>query len=561
MAVEQIVETSSTVFASPLLLPLITIVFGLVLLHYWQESVRPAKGKEIPGPPTIPIVGNAHYFVNLSSHEIFTKVIDISHLYGHVVRGWIGHKLIVLLSDPQDVELVLGSNVHIDKSDEYRFFQPWLGNGLLISTGEKWKTHRKLIAPAFHMNVLKSFIPTFNDNSKYTVGRLMKEVGKEFDVHDYMSEATVDILLETAMGSRRTSEDDEGFRYAMAVMDMCDILHKRQMHIFSRFEPFYTLTGMRQRQKKLLSIIHGMTSRVLKERLGDFNKNLTDGKLPSPSLQEIINRDSAVDEAIRKAKQSKSTKTSGLRDDLDDLDENDIGEKRRLAFLDLMIETSHFNPNKISNEEIKQQVDTIMFEGHDTTAAGSSFALCMLGCHQDVQDKVYAEQKAIFGDSLRDATFADTIEMKYLERVIFETLRLYPPVPIIARKINKDLKLASQNLTIPADTTVVIGTFRIHRRPDIYQNADKFDPDNFLPERAANRHYYSFIPFSAGPRSCVGRKYAMLKLKVLLSTIVRNFHVKSTVAEKDFQLQADIILKRTDGFRIKLEPRQNVKAN
>jgi cytochrome P450 family 4 len=198
--------------------------------------------------------------------------MDIANVYGHVIRAWIGHQLVVFLSDPRDVELILGSHVHIDKSDEYRFFKPWLGNGLLISTGEKWRTHRKLIAPAFHMNVLKSFMPTFNDNSKYVIKRLTKEVGKEFDCHDYMSEATVDILLETAMGSKRTSEDEEGFRYAMAVMDMCDILHKRQLQVFSRFEPFYTLTGMRQRQKKLLGTIHGMTSRVSSNLLNNSTK-------------------------------------------------------------------------------------------------------------------------------------------------------------------------------------------------------------------------------------------------------------------------------------------------
>lgn len=87
-----------------------------------------------------------------------------------------------------------------------------------------------------------------------------------------------------------------------------------------------------------------------------------------------------------------------------------------------------------------------------------------------------------------------------------------------------------------------------------------FNPDNFLPERTQNRHYYSFIPFSAGPRSCVGRKYAMLKLKVLLSTILRNYRIKSSLTQDDFKLQADIILKRTDGFRVEIEPRQRVVA-
>lgn len=217
MAVEQIV--TSGFFTSPLILPLLAIVLALTAVHFWQLSRRDRKlGDLLPGPPTIPIVGNAHYFLNNTNHEIFSKAMDIVNCYGNVVRGYVGHKLLIGLSDPRDVEIILGSHTHIDKSDEYRFFQPWLGNGLLISTGEKWKTHRKLIAPAFHMNVLKSFMPTFNDNSRYTVGRLAKIVGKEFDVHDYMSEATVDILLETAMGSKRTSENEEGFKYAMAVM-------------------------------------------------------------------------------------------------------------------------------------------------------------------------------------------------------------------------------------------------------------------------------------------------------------------------------------------------------
>lgn len=156
----------------------------------------------------------------------------------------------------------------------------------------------------------------------------------------------------------------------------------------------------------------------------------------------------------------------------------------------------------------------------------------------------------------RDCTFADTLEMQYLERVIKETLRLYPPVPIIARKVNEDVRLASGSYTIPKGTTVVLATYAVHRRPDCYENPDKFDPDNFLPERVSKRHYYSYVPFSAGPRSCVGRKYAMLMLKVLLSTLVRKFEIHSNVDEAQFQLQGDIILKLANGFKVVLTTRE-----
>lgn len=144
--------------------------------------------------------------------------LELSKIYGNVSRGWLGNDLVVFLTHPNDIEKILNSHVHLDKSDEYRFFKPWLGDGLLISSGEKWRSHRKLIAPAFHMNVLKSFMDVFNANSLAVVEKMRKEVGTVFDVHDYMSGVTVDILLETAMGTSKTTQNNDGFDYAMAVM-------------------------------------------------------------------------------------------------------------------------------------------------------------------------------------------------------------------------------------------------------------------------------------------------------------------------------------------------------
>lgn len=155
-----------------------------------------------------------------------------------------------------------------------------------------------------------------------------------------------------------------------------------------------------------------------------------------------------------------------------------------------------------------------------------------MGIHQNIQDKVIEELDNIFGDSDRPATFQDTLEMKYLERCLMETLRMYPPVPVIARELKQDVRLSnshflclhtqqcfrisstvywfiflseSKNIVIPGGCTVVIGTYKVHRRDDIYPNPNVFNPDNFLPENCANRHYYAFVPFSAGPRSCVGK--------------------------------------------------------
>ncbi|XP_047110775.1 cytochrome P450 4g15 [Schistocerca piceifrons] len=535
-AVAESAVSASTVFYW-LLLPAVVLYF----IYYRLQRRRMYElADKIPGPPGLPVLGNALSFIG-KNEEIFERVYTMSFEFGSVVKTWIGPKLLIFLTDPRDVELILSSNVYIDKSTEYRFFKPWLGEGLLISSGQKWRSHRKLIAPTFHLNVLKSFIDLFNANSRDVVNKLRKEGTKTFDVHDYMSECTVEILLETAMGVTKSTQDKSGYEYAMAVMKMCDILHLRHTKLWLRPDWLFNLTRYGTEQVKLLDVIHGLTKKVLKKKKEEFQKG---GGAKRYIASEQT--DTAAAAALSANK--------GLRDDLDEQDENDVGQKKRLAFLDLMIESAQ-NGVVLTDEEIKEEVDTIMFEGHDTTAAGSSFFLSMMGIHQDIQDKVIQELDEIFGDSDRPATFQDTLEMKYLERCILETLRMFPPVPIIARQLHEELKLASMDVTLPAGCTVVVGTYKIHHREDIYPNPEVFNPDNFIPEKTADRHYYAFIPFSAGPRSCVGRKYAMLKLKIILSTILRNYRVYSDLTEKDFKLTADIILKRAEGFKVRMEPR------
>nr|ACZ97414.1 cytochrome P450 CYP4G48 [Zygaena filipendulae] len=539
--------------------PLLLFASGLWLLYRWQQQSRLFKmGNRLPGPMALPLFGNALLAVGKRPDDLVNVALEYADKYGTVIRGWLGSKLIIFLTDPDDIEVILNSQIHIDKASEYRFFKPWLGEGLLISSGEKWRSHRKMIAPTFHINVLKSFIPIFNQNSKNVVEKLKPEIGRVFDVHDYMSEATVDILLETAMGITKKTQTESGFDYAMAVMKMCDIIHQRHYKLWLRFDALFKLTSFYKQQIKLLNIIHSLTNKVIKSKQKVYLENKAKGITP-PTLEELTrSSDSHEPGAEGDTKTLADQVFKGYRDDLDFNDENDVGEKKRLAFLDLMIESAQNGTNKISDHEIKEEVDTIMFEGHDTTAAGSSFILSLLGVHQDIQEKVYQELYEIFGTSDRPVTFGDTLRMKYLERVIFESLRMYPPVPIIARKLKRDVKIATNNYVLPAGSTIVIGTLKLHRDPKYYKNPNVFNPDNFLPENTQERHYYSYIPFSAGPRSCVGRKYALLKLKVLLATILRNYKTISVVPEEEFKLQADIILKRSDGFRVRIEPRNRV---
>ncbi|XP_020298965.1 cytochrome P450 4g15-like isoform X1 [Pseudomyrmex gracilis] len=353
----------------------IFVVTSLIATHLYIENSRQVRiANKLPGPLSLPLIGNAYLGIGQDPHSMYKLAIKYHKQYGLVGRVYFGTKVLVFLGHPQDIELILGSSVHLDKSVEYRFFQPWLGDGLLITSGKKWYRHRKVIAPTFHISILKSFVPLFYENSIELVRRLRDKIGKDFDCHDYLSAVTVDILTETVMGVKREKRPKSGYDYAMAVMKLSDIIHRRHYDIWCLVA--FKLTKYYRLQKKLLKIVHAVTNTVIKVKSEDVKEKL------ATEQKETQQNKKPTEKA--KSDTSNYTKLHYVKDDLDDIDENDVGDKKRLAFLETLI-TMKQQGGLMTDEEIWEEVNTIMFEGHDTTAAGSSFALCVLGCLPDVQ--------------------------------------------------------------------------------------------------------------------------------------------------------------------------------
>jgi len=200
------------------------------------------------------------------------------------------------------------------------------------------------------------------------------------------------------------------------------------------------------------------------------------------------------------------------------------------------------------------EVDTFMFEGHDTTATNISFTFWLLATHPDVQTRCQEELDSIFGeDPDRPATSQDIASMKYLDTVLKESLRLYQSVPIISRRLGEDVEIEGH--LIPANTNIILGKFLLHRDPKTFPNPDKFDPERFSLENQKGRHAYSYVPFSAGPRNCIGQKFATMEEKVMVSSVLRKYKLRSTMKVEEIPLLVEIILRPKSGLRISLEKR------
>ncbi|XP_055953328.1 cytochrome P450 4c3-like isoform X2 [Argiope bruennichi] len=193
-------------------------------------------------------------------------------------------------------------------------------------------------------------------------------------------------------------------------------------------------------------------------------------------------------------------------------------------------------------------------KGQDTTAAAISWTLYCLGIYPEVQKQVHEELDAIFGEEKNmDISREILSQMRYLECVIKETMRLYPVIPVITRENDQDFKVL--NHTVEKGTICVILFTALHRDPEVFPDPEKFDPDRFLPENCAGRHPYAYTPFSAGPRNCIGQKFAMMEAKTILAYILAHFRVKSLDSRDKVLFYPNITLRNVYPMRLSFELR------
>ncbi|CAH0581130.1 unnamed protein product [Chrysodeixis includens] len=401
----------------------------------------------------------------------------------------------------------------------YTFLYPWLGEGLLTSAGEKWQHRRKLLTPAFHFLILKKFFVTFCERSQ----ELMKTIERETDndkteLFPLLSKSTLSIMCETSMGTT-PQEDIETLtnKYFKPVHTLSSVIIYRITRLWLYTEFLFRFSKVFKMQNIALKSLNNFTTQIIQYR----RKSRNDMPVPVAFGEES----------------------------------SDVyGKKAKLAMLDMLLDEE--KNGRIDEKGIREEVDTFMFEGHDTTATALCFVIMSLANEQEIQDKAREEMLDIFGDSQRTPTIEDLSKMKYLECCIKESLRLYPSVHFMARLLTEDVKV-DDNI-IPANTICNFNVFDIHRNPDVFPDPEVFIPERFLPENCANRHPYAYIPFSAGPRNCIGQKFAMMELKTVISSLLRKFHMKAITKPEDLVFMPDLVLRTRDPVYVKFCKRTDV---
>jgi len=359
-----------------------------------------------------------------------------------------------------------------------------------------------MLTPAFHFQILNGYVDITNQQCLTFIDKMNKvgNMGQQaVDISPHISALTLDTLGLCAFGVSLDAQQGDS-DYCQAVHDAGSEIQARIVKPWYRYDFIYNLTPGGKRFLRAVEVMHKFVDNVIQQR-----------------KQEIK--------------------------------EKKIEPQKYNDFMTILLtSTDQETGEGLSLEEIRAECNTFMFEGHDTTAQAITWSLYLIALYPDCQTKLQEEVDEILGD--QSTPSKDNIkEFRYLDLVIKESLRLYPPVPIIGRFGDEAVNIAGYN--IPKGELYSLRIHTIHRDPVHWP-----DPDAFKPERFENHtpEPFSYIPFSAGPRNCIGERFALQELKIILSAIVKNFNLRvdpSHYVEEEFR----VILAPKNGIKLFLEPR------
>lgn len=417
------------------------------------------RARRPPRPPALPLLGHAP-----ALRDPLTIFEQYARDYGPVLElEFFGTPYIVLSSASAAHHVLVEHWERYPKSPSYDGLRLFLGNGLVTSSGDFWRRQRKLMQPAFHRMKLATFLDAMVESADAMLGEWDARVrsAPELDVHTEMTRLTFRIVGRTLFSIDLLSDASE-IGHAVEIAQ-----HAANDYAMSLVRlPLDWPTPLNRRVKEARAAHDVVVYRILEERKRD----------PKP------------------------------HDDL----------------LAMLLEARDDETHEgMTDEQIRDEIVTLMAAGHDTTANALTWTFYHLGKRPDVARRLEREVRDVLGG--RAPTLEDLPKLDYTRRVVEEAMRLHPSVTGVER-------VASENdvidgFRVPKGALVGVMMWNMHRSAAYYPEPETFDPDRFLPAEVAKRPRHAYMPFGAGPRVCIGNTFAMMEAQVLLARICQRYRL------------------------------------
>jgi cytochrome P450 len=400
-----------------------------------------------------------------SPQDLLGIYMNAARDFGDAVRFPGGSWAPYFFHHPDAIKHVLQDNNH-NYSKQHRvtdLLKPFVGEGLLTSDGEPWRRRRRLAQPAFHRQRLALLATLMTEAIQEMLQRWepTAQSGRPIDILVEMQRVAVTIV------GRALFHTDVG--------DQIDDIGRRGQVVMEYFN---------YRSRHLLSLPVAVPTRR--------NRRV---------LQAVRESDEVVYQIIHDRRQS-------------DTDRGDL-----LSML--LAARDEETGEGLSDKELRDEVQTFLGAGNETTAVTLAWAWYLLSRHPEVDRQLRAELSTVLGD--RVPTFADLPQLQYTRMIIDETLRLYPPAWAMLRSTIGEDEIGGYH--IPAKALVILSPYVTQRRTDFWQNPEGFDPERFTPECSASRPRYAYFPFGGGPRQCIGNEFALMEATLVLATVAQRYRL------------------------------------
>ncbi len=375
--------------------------------------------------------------------------------------------------------------------------KPLLGNGLFVSEGELWQRQRKISSPVGHSNRLAGYADTvIREGQAMLADWRRRPADSEIDVSEAFTILTADVICQLM------------FSYRLG-----DKVHT----LYDSFQE-YTATHGRMHLAELLG-------------LPDW--------LPRPGMlkgrRAVKKFDSVIHDII-----------AASRDANGDIPDN---------LIQMLVAYRDENGKPMPPSLIRDEVASIFLAGHETTALTVGWAFYLLELHPDIEARLHAELDRVLGG--RTPTFADVPSLVFTRAIIDETLRLYPPVHVFSKQAVAADEICGQK--IPVGSYITISSWVLHRHKLLWEDPDAFKPDRFLPENSDKIIPFSYIPFGAGARVCLGKHLGLLESVLLLAMIAQSFKLR---VREGFVVKpvGRMTLRPQGGLPMRITPRQPLSS-
>jgi cytochrome P450 len=418
-----------------------------------------------PGPQGYPLIGVLPKLLR-DPLETFTSA---ARQYGGVVRLGTyrpgGH--VILISHPDPLKYVLQERHRAYERAADRFVR-LIGYSLPTLTGESWLERRRLLQPVFHTKYLIQFASAMTDKATVMTEQWQGPAsrGEVLDIAVEMSKLTRDIIVRILFGLDLAIDSDETIALERSLT--IAMTHVSLLNFLNPLPQWVPTPG----------------NRAFEQALQTFNR----------VVYRII----------------------------DERRQNPVGQRDLMT---LLLDARDQETGKgMTDQQLRDEVLTMFVAGHETTANTLAWTWYLLSLHPEVERRLHAEVDEVLGGC--PPTMDDLPRLIYTRMVMMESMRLYPAGWLDTRSLQADEEDEIDGYTITRKSLIFYSPYVTHRLPELWENPDAFDPERFAPERVTKLPQFTYIPFGAGPRQCIGKNLAEMEAHLILATVAQHYRLQ-----------------------------------